>query len=381
MLRLKFLQIILCICIVLISLYVIDKITSENSNDAANIIIGISNIDSNSCLMCQPDGDFFNSGCKRCIQDNINFRAKTAMNQPFISSWSNDYAMLYGDENCSGEIILPALSVESNKQYWTEIHLNNSNYSISLFDNSDYLNPISSVTNSMCSIPTELKFLRFSMNDGKPISNGGRLVGNIDNIEIYDLITSNDSKFSKELELVFKEDFSNCTTKTCGGDWILQNPNLFYIDTENNNFHFDSFISGTNDYAHYELDDTLSSQEWIMRLLLTIDDVEEHLSGKGFLNIDPTYRNILLILPAIFLSLTISIFSFKTKSLSLGIMMSIIGILFLTISFSSLIINNFFDEIILHEKYFNTIVVMIIGIFLTIYGTVKIKLNIKNKLY
>jgi len=136
LLRLKFLQIILCICIFLISLYIIDKITSENSNDAANIIIGISNIDSNSCLMCQPDGDFFNSGCKRCIQDNINFRAKTAMNQPFISSWSNDYAMLYGDENCSGEIILPALSVESNKQYWTEIHLNNSNYSISLFDNS-----------------------------------------------------------------------------------------------------------------------------------------------------------------------------------------------------------------------------------------------------
>ena len=98
MLRLKFLQIILCICIILISLYIIDKITSENSNDAANIIIGISNIDSNNCLMCQPDGDFFNSGCKRCIQDNINFRAKTAMNQPFISSWSNDYAMLYGDE-------------------------------------------------------------------------------------------------------------------------------------------------------------------------------------------------------------------------------------------------------------------------------------------
>ena len=185
----------------------IDKITSENSNDAANIIIGISNIDSNSCLICQPNGEFFDSGCKRCIQDNINFRAKTAMGQPFLSSWSNDYAMLYGDKNCDGEIILPAISVESNKQYWTEIHLNNSNYSVSLFNNSNYSDPISSATNSMCSIPTELKFLRFSMNDGKPISNGGRLVGNIDDIEIYNSILSNNSKFSNELKLIFKEDF------------------------------------------------------------------------------------------------------------------------------------------------------------------------------
>ena len=197
------------------SLYIIDKVTSENPNDSANIIIGISSIDSNSCLVCQPDGDFFNSGCKRCMQDNINFRARTAMGPPFLSSWSNDYAMFYGDKNCNGEIILPSINVESNKQYWAEIHLNDSNYSVSLFDSSDYSNAISSATNSMCSIPTELKFLRFSMNDGKPISNGGRLVGSIDNIEIYNLITNNDSKFSNELELIFEEDFSNCTTKTC----------------------------------------------------------------------------------------------------------------------------------------------------------------------
>jgi formate-dependent nitrite reductase membrane component NrfD len=61
--------------------------------------------------------------------------------------------------------------------------------------------------------------------------------------------------------------------------------------------------------------------------------------------------------------------------------MSILGILFLTISFSSLITNNFFHEIILHEKNFNTIAVMIIGIFLTIYGGFKIKLNLKSNLY
>ena len=379
--KLIFLQAILFICIFLVSLYIIDKITSENYNDAANIIIGISNIGSSSCLECQPNGDFFNSGCKRCIQDNINFRAKTSMNQPFISSWSNDGAMLYGDKNCNAEIILPTINVESNKQYWTKIHLNNSNFTISLFDDSNYYTPISTATSSMCSIPTELKFLRFSMNDGKPISNGGRIVGNIDDIKIYDVISSHDSNFSNKLDLIFEEDFSNCTNKTCDGNWILQNPNLFYIDTENNNFHFDSFVSGTNDYAHYELDNILSSQEWIMQLLLTIDDVEKHPAGKGFLNIDPMYRNILFILPSILLSLGISIFSYKSKSFSLGILMSILGILFLTISFSSLITNNFFHEIILHEKNFNTIAVMIIGIFLTIYGGFKIKLNLKSNLY
>ena len=378
--KLIFSQTILLLCIFLVSLYITDKVTSENSNDAANLIIGMSNIGSNSCLECQPNGDFFDSGCKRCIQDNINFRVKTSMNQPFISSWSNDNGMLYGDKNCNAEIILPSINLESNKQYWTEMHLKNSDFTISIFDNSNYDKPISTVTNSMCSIPTELKFLRLSMNDGKPISNGGRMVGNVDNIEIYNL-SSNDSNLPKELDLIFKENFSNCTNETCNGNWILQNPNLFYVDTENSNFYFDSFISGTNDYAHYELDDTLSSQEWIMRLLLTIDDVEEHPSGKGFLNLDPTYRNILFILPSIFLSLGVSIFSFKTKSFGLGILMSIIGILFLTISFSSLIINNFFDEIILHEKYFNTIIVMIIGIYLTIFGGFKIKLNIKSSLY
>tara|TARA_B110000467_G_C18277857_1_gene456606 strand:- start:631 stop:1290 length:660 start_codon:yes stop_codon:yes gene_type:complete len=219
------------------------------------------------------------------------------------------------------------------------------------------------------------------MNDGNPISNGGRIVGNIDDIKIYDVISSHDSNFSNKLDLIFEEDFSNCTNKTCDGNWILQNPNLFYIDTENNNFHFDSFVSGTNDYAHYELDNILSSQEWIMQLLLTIDDVEKHPAGKGFLNIDPMYRNILFILPSILLSLGISIFSYKSKSFSLGILMSILGILFLTISFSSLITNNFFHEIILHEKNFNTIAVMIIGIFLTIYGGFKIKLNLKSNLY
>lgn len=371
----------MCICIFLVSLYIIDKVTSENPNDSANIIIGISSIDSNSCLVCQPDGDFFNSGCKRCMQDNINFRTNTAMGQPFLSSWSNDYAMFYGDKNCNGEIILPSINVESNKQYWAEIHLNDSNYSVSLFDSSDYSNVISSATNSMCSIPTELKFLRFSMNDGKPISNGGRLVGSIDNIEIYNLITNNDSKFSNELELIFEEDFSNCTTKTCDGDWVLQNPNLFYIDTENNNFHFDSFISGTNDYAHYELDNVLSSQEWIMRLLLTIDYIEKHPAGKGFLKIDPLHRNFLFILPSIILSLGISIFSFKIKSLSLGILMSVIGMLLLIISVSSLITNNFFDEITIHDKNINTIVVIVIGMFLVIYGVWRIKLNVKSDLY
>ena len=162
---------------------------------------------------------------------------------------------------------------------------------------------------------------------------------------------------------------------------IVQPKHVFYIDTENNNFHFDSFISGTNDYAHYELDNPLSSQEWIMRLLLTIDYVEKHPAGKGFLKIDPLHRNFLFILPSIILSLGISIFSFKIKSLSLGILMSVIGMLLLIISVSSLITNNFFDEITIHDKNINTIVVIVIGMFLVIYGVWRIKLNVKSDSY
>jgi len=381
-LKLKNFQITICVCIFLTSLYIIDKSSSENSADSANIIIGISNVDSNSCLECQPGSDFFNSGCKNCIQDSINFRTKTALDQPFISSWSNDNSMLYGDSVCDGGMIIPSIKAESNKKYWAELHVKNSDFSVSIYDSSDYAEKITSATNSMCSIPSELKFLRFSMNDGKPISNGGRLVGNIDNIEIYDSKIQNNSKSKsiEDLQLVYAEDFSNCTTKTCDEKWVLQNPNLFYIDTEKNNFYFDSFISGTNDYANYELDNELSS-EWIMRLLLSLDYVEQHPEGKGIFTIDPMYRNLFFILPSIILSVSVSILSFRIKSLRLGILILIFAALLLIVSIEPLISNPILQEKIVDERDIRIFVSIAVGIFLGSYGIWKIKSNVKNHLY
>ena len=58
----------------MITLYIFDKFTSENPNDSANIVIGISNIGSESCLQCEMNGESYERGCKACPQDNINFR-------------------------------------------------------------------------------------------------------------------------------------------------------------------------------------------------------------------------------------------------------------------------------------------------------------------
>ena len=374
----------MCFAIILICVYIVDKSSSENPNDAANIIVGISSTDSNSCLECQYGEIYYDGGCKRCIQDNVNFRTKTAEDQPFISSWSNDNGMFYGDKNCDGEKIIPSIKGEPNEKYWIEIHMKNSNFSVSTYQSQNYSKKISSTTTPMCSIPSELKFLRFSMNDGQPISNGGRLVGNIDNIEIYDLMTKNsiESKSIEDSHIVYKEDFSDCKTKTCNDEWVLQNPNLFYIDTEKNYFHFDSFVSGNNDYAHYKLDNALSTQEWIMRLVLTLDQVDKHPEGKGVLGIDPISRNYFLLGASIILVLSIVTLSVRIKSLILGIFILIFGTMLLAIGIMTLIPDDSSIELKIDEKYASILVIIFVSIFLQIYGVWKIKLgNSKTNLH
>ena len=288
----------LILSILLFSIFSIDRITAENPGDAANIIIGISSVDSNSCSECMIDGEFFESGCKRCIQDSVSFRIKTAQNQPIISNWSNNNGMLYGDDKCSGQEIMSDISVNDNQIFWIQMHKKNSEYKLSLFEEESFTNKISNVSNSMCSEPENLKFLRVSMNDGKPIANGGKIVGSIDNIKIYDLTknerNSDENKTFQNLNLVYSENFSNCETKSCNNTWVLQDPEVFFIDVNKENFVFDSQVTGSNDYAHFEFDDYISSDEWLMSLQLQIDKIDEHPHGKGIFKIDPSYRFLII---------------------------------------------------------------------------------------
>jgi len=308
----KFIILCLSVSILLFLVFTIDKITSENPGDAANIIIGISSIDSNSCSECMIGEEFFESGCKRCIQDSVNFRIKTSQNQPIITNWSNDKGMLYGDTKCSGQEILSDISIKDGETFWIQMHKKNSEYKLTLFEEENFSNEILSISNFICSNPENLKFLRISMNDGKPMANGGKIIGSIDNIKIYDLTEKNqkikNTEFNntyENLNLTYSEDFSNCETKTCNNSWVLQNPKTFFIDNENENFSFISEVSGTNDYAHFEFLEYITSDEWLMNLQLKIDEIDEHPRGKGILNIDPSYRIFILVFSIILFTFSI----------------------------------------------------------------------------
>ena len=378
----KILEVFFLISIVLISTYVFDKITSENPTDSANIIIGISNIDSESCLQCLSDGESFDRGCKACPQDNINFRVKSIESKPFISSWSKNNAMFYGDDQCTGEISLPFIKAETNKEYWTEIKLKDSKSTVTIYDDKNFESEISTVTNKICTLPSELKFLRFSMNDGQPAANGGRLIGTIDNIQIFDSvrIDGNSDKSITELVKIYEEDFSNCNTKECK-TWTLQNPNAFFVDTEKNLFYFDSSVSGTNDYAHYELSKSLSETEWILRLVLSFDSIDEFPHGKGLLQITPTERNLFFLLPSLLIAMPAAFFSIKRKSLRSSVMIIIFySILFVT-SIIPLSLNNFILENQSLEKFVITIGLVILSSVFLILGISKIYLQFRNNSY
>ena len=223
--------------------------------------------------------------------------------------------MLHGDIKCSGHEIIPNISVKDNQNFWIQMYKKNSEYKLTLFEEETFSNKISSVSNFMCSEPENLKFLRISMNDGKPMANGGKIIGFIDNIKIYELTEKNknlenfefDNSY-KNLNPVFSEDFSDCQTKTCNDKWNLQNPDTFFINIDNKNFEFNSQVTGTNDYAHYEFGKYITSDEWLMNLQLQIKQIDEHPHGKGILNIDPIFRVMILIFAIILSILTITFF-------------------------------------------------------------------------
>ena len=375
----KILEGLIIISIILITIYIFDKSTSNDSNDAANIIIGISDRDSESCLQCKEGGEFYDRGCKICEQDNINFRIKNTENTPFISSWSKDSGMFYGDSQCKGEKIIPSINAEINKEYWTEIKYIDSKYTISIYDDKNFEKKQSTITNEMCSTPINLKFLRFSMNDGKPISNGGRLTGNIDNIQIFDYNNSknNLNEFENKLHNVYNEDFTKCKTKDCN-EWVLQNKDVFFIDTDEKKFHFDSYISGNNDYAHYELSEPLSEKEWMIRLVLSFDHIDEFPHGKGILGISPLERNLVFIFTSVVFVMIGRIFSIKHESLNINILIIIFSTILLYVSLTPLIYNDLIFQNESMEKIGIIVSLIILSLILISFSISRIYSRMKN---
>lgn len=311
------------------SLFGIDKLTSENPPDESFVFIGLSNKDSSSCNVCLKGGEYYNSGCKRCIQDGIVFSTDSKKDSHYKISWSNDNVINYGDKNCLGSIDFPLTQSKSGDVFWVEIIKNERIITSTLYNDGNFTNIQESVTLEMCSNPTNLQYFRISNNDGQSFGNGGKILGYIDDIKILE--KSNSSRLlennNDKTKIIFDENFSECESKTCDDSWILRDANMFYVDTEKENFHIDSQISGTIDYVHYDLGSPVSDNFWILQFKMVIDVLEEHPHGKGILNIDPQMRQFVLGIPTILLPF-ISYFIIKNSpSKPIGFLMIMNGII------------------------------------------------------
>jgi hypothetical protein len=350
----------------------IDKITSENPSDSALIHIGLSNRDSSSCEVCSEGGEYYNSGCKRCIQDGIVITTHVAHDKPYRISWSNDAGIYYGDTNCKGTTLFPKAKAFSGDTYWIELIKNDLELQASLYLEPSYTVLYDSISTKMCSNPTNLNFLRLSNEDGKPAGNGGMLEGYVDDFQIWNDILDSNSIPTQE------EDFSNCFDKTCGGKWVLQDENMFFVDVSNENFYFNSQVTGSNDYAHYQLKQSLGDQ-WILRFKFHIDKLEEHPAGKGILKLEPHLRQVLLGIPALFLPIIGYYISRNTMSNLVGSLIVISGV----IIFSGIIISfpiNEFLSFDLENRLLAFTLALAIGIYLIILGIIKIKQSKHQKI-
>ena len=120
-------------------LYGVDKITAENPNDAALIRIGLSDVDSSSCKICSPGELYYDSGCKRCIQDSVVLATSVANNRSFSLGWSNDYAMYYGDENCIGSKGFDNIKPIKNDTLYVEIIKNDLALTSNFYSDKNFL--------------------------------------------------------------------------------------------------------------------------------------------------------------------------------------------------------------------------------------------------
>ena len=351
-------------------LYGIDKITSENPNDAALIRFGLSDIDSSSCKICSPGELYYNSGCKRCIQDSVILTTSVANTRSFGLGWSNDYAMYYGSEKCTGSNNFENIKPVNDKTLYAEIIKNDLVLTSKFYSDANFSELRDQTSIEMCYNPTNLQYIRISNEDGKPSANGGKLFGYVDEIKIWD-------NSDKNNELIFSTSFNECKDRTCDDQWVLQNSDRIFINTENNNLEFFSEVTGTNDYAHLKLDDDLPNS-WIMRFLLHIDELEDHPRGKGILNIEPEFRQLFFGIPALIFPLIVYTVTRKVEKSSLGIFMTISGVIIfggLILNFNTLnehIINN---DIIHLSQFFGSVSVSILIIIL---GIFKMKISKGN---
>ena len=343
-------------------LYGTDKITSENPSDSALIRIGLSSIDSSSCEICSDGGSYYNSGCKRCIQDGIVLTSHSINGNFYNLAWSNDNGMYYGDKNCSGDKKLNNSVVNKNETYYIEIIKNDLAVTSNFYNDENFVELHDSVSINMCSNPTNLQYLRISNEDGKSIGNGGKIYGHIDDIKIW-------NDLNKNIEPLFYTSFNDCVNNTCNDLWTLQNPERIFIDPQKHFLKFFSEVTGTNDYAHLKLDEYLPNS-WIMRFILHIDELEEHPGGKGIFNIEPIFRQLFFGIPALVFPLIAYTITRKVKQRSLGIFIAISGIIIfggLILNLNTLnehIINN---DIIRLSQFFAAISVSIIIIILGIF--------------
>ncbi|MEM3008234.1 MAG: hypothetical protein QXY15_09290 [Candidatus Nitrosotenuis sp.] len=311
------------------AIYIVDKINEIKLGDAARLIIGLSSLDSSGCKACFKDGIFYYNGCKHCFQDSMSLHTHSSDKQPYEISWSKNQGLYQGDNICSGNKFFPNARAKSGDTYWVEMIRNDLNFTITLYQDSNYFDIFDQVSIKMCSNPTNLHYIRISTEDGKPAANGGRFVGYIDDLVVWNETTSDtdqiltDEKMER-LTMVYSQNFDACKTKTCDG-WVLQDPNLLYIDTENGNFHFDSQVTATNDNAHYDIGAPLSDSKWLMRFKLHLDLVEKYPEGSGFLPFNRIIRGLVLGVPAIFLPIISYVLTKNKPSTLLGILMVVSG--------------------------------------------------------
>ncbi len=348
-------------------LYGVDKFTSDNPNDASLIRIGLSSIDSSNCKICEPNEIYYESGCKRCIQDGVILTAHVSNDRLYNLGWSNNKGMYYGDDKCDGLQNFKNTSTNENETYFIQISKSGLQLETNLYHDANFTDLKENVLIEMCSNPTNLNYLRISNEDGKPSGNGGKLSGYIDDIEIF-------TKHDETSSSLFSSSFNECLDKTCSGSWTFRNSERIYIDTETNVLSFFSEVSGTNDYAHLKLNQELSDS-WEMRFKLHIDELEEHPRGKGILKLEPLLRQLLLGLPALVLPFISYGLTRNKKSSFIGILMISIGILII----SGILFNQ--DSIFDYNAFtYQNIVIIVIAIAIIILGLLRTKIHTKRNI-
>lgn len=355
-------------------LYGIDRFTAENPSNAALLRIGLSSIDSSTCKICEEGGMYYESGCKRCMQDGVVVSAHVSNEKFYTIGWSNDDAMYHGDSNCDGSKSIKNVTTNENETYYIQISKNNLLFETNFYNDKDFSDIKESTSFEMCSNPTNLQYVRITNEDGKPPANGGKLYGYIDDIKIW-------KNIDEQTTPTFSTSFNECVDKTCGNIWTLHNPNRIFVNPEINSLSFFSEVLGTHDYAHLKLDEELPDS-WIMRFILHIDNLEEHPRGKGILNTDPSLLQIVFGIPALVLPFIGFGITRTIKSNSFGITMIIIGFLILSgIMFYQYQTNSLIDFSDNWEwKTYQNIGILGISILIIILGISKMELRKKGNM-